>query len=47
MLTLFFLIMALALTGKILGFAFRATWSIAKFFLFIFAIVSISNKYKN
>ena len=41
MLTLFFLIMALVLTGKILGFSFRATWSIAKFFLFIFFLPAI------
>ena len=41
MLTLFFLFLALAFTGKILGFAFRATWGIAKFFLFLFFLPAI------
>ncbi len=41
MLTMFVLFLVFALCGRLLGFAFKVTWNIAKFFLFVVFLPAI------
>ena len=41
MLTLIMMFFGFAFCGRLLGFAFRATWNIAKFFLFVVFLPAI------
>ncbi len=41
MITMFILFLVFALCGRILGFAFKVTWNVAKFFLFCIFLPAI------
>ncbi len=41
MFTMFILFFAFAFCGRLIGFAFKATWNIAKFFLFVVFLPAI------